>query len=212
MRLEEIYRGLLDLLNVDGRTFARIMHPLFYTYPYALRFEIGVPELAEKEDWQCYAQSAIDRAEALYRTIFDPDDQVLVILDRTPDRDLKAAFSDCFLRRIRAKLLSPFQDDTDDDEETYFYRYLYGGKAVQIPGKMLLERVVMGEVFGGVHPYYSSCVYFYNVTKSLLFHLYDDRGADLVAFCPETLLPYYHEKNDMLLDWDREAMERKLGL
>lgn len=213
MKLEQIYEGLLERLKVEGRTFERIMHPLFYTYPYALRFEIGLPELAEQGAWEDYAHSAIRRAGELYHSIFAPEDQVLVIIEKTPDREVKAAFSDCSLRRVRAKVLSPFTDDIDDDgEETYFYRYLYGGIAAQIPGDILLERIVMGEVFGGEHPYYSSCVYFCNVTKKLLFHLYDDRGADLVAFSPEALIPVYQEKDDMLLDWDREVMARKLGL
>lgn len=213
LNLEAIYEGLLEQLKIDGKTFGRIIHPLFYTYPYGLRFEIGRPELAEQGAWEDYARSAIARAGELYHSLFAPEDEVLVIMERTPDRKLNAAFSDCSLRRVRAKVLSPFSDDIEDEgEESYFYRYLYGGKTAQIPGEMVLERIVMGEVFGGVHPYYSSCVYFYNMTKGLVFHLYDDRGADLVAFSREALIPVYREKEELLLDWDREEMARKLGV
>lgn len=212
MKLEEIYNVLLEKLVVDGNSYARIMHPLFYTYPYALRFEIGLPELAEKRDWETYTSSAIERVRCLYHNFFELTDQVLVIIDRTPDPEMKAAFSECTLRRLRSKLMSPFVDDLDDDDDVFFYRYLYGGTVMQIPADLIFKKIVVGEVFGGRHPYYSSSVYFYNITKSLLFHLYDDRGADVVAFSRDTLIPYYNKNQDMLLDWDREEMARKLGL
>ena len=115
MKPETIYHRLLENLAVNGCTYERIMHPLFYTYPYALRFEIGDPELAQMSDWERYARSAIVRAGVVYHTVFDPEDQVLVIIDKTPDRELKAALSGCLLQRIRSKILSPFPDYIDDE-------------------------------------------------------------------------------------------------
>ncbi|MBQ2328753.1 MAG: DUF3885 domain-containing protein, partial [Oscillospiraceae bacterium] len=40
-----------------------------------------------------------------------------------------------------------------------------------------------------------------------LYHVYDDRGADLAAASVETLRPIYHRLNDWLLDNDRAAMD-----
>lgn len=212
MKLEHLYTQLLEELKIDGKTYGRIFHPLFYTYPYALRFEIGLPDLIDRENWDPYVQSAIDRAKELYHSFFETSDLVLVICDSTPDRELKEAFSKCKMRRIRSLAMSPFLDDAEDYDETYFYRYLYYGTADSMPGDLFLRKIVMGAVYGGNNYNYSSSVYFYNTTKSLLFHLYDDRGADLIAFCAEDLLPIYRMKSDMLLDYDREEMARKLGV
>ena len=61
---------------------------------------------------------------------------------------------------------------------------------------------------GGLCRYVSN-VYFYNRTKKLLFHPYDDRGADLIGPDRETLRPYYRGLNELLLDWNRADMDRK---
>jgi hypothetical protein len=61
---------------------------------------------------------------------------------------------------------------------------------------------------GGLYRYTSS-VYFYNRTKKLLFHPYDDRGADLIGPDRESLRPYYKALNDLLLDWNRGDMDKK---
>ena len=43
----------------------------------------------------------------------------------------------------------------------------------------------------------------------LLFHPYDDRGADLLGPDAEALRPFYESLHDFLLNWDREEMARK---
>src|SRR5699024_3600191 len=42
----------------------------------------------------------------------------------------------------------------------------------------------------------------------MLYHLYDDRGLDLVAKDKNKLYPLYETFNDWILDYDREAIGR----
>ena len=210
--LESLFDQMLRSLPINGEPKPALFHPLFYTYPYALRFEMGNPEIACAAAWEAYCDAASQRAQALFRGIFSPEDEVLVIFDRTPDREVKNAFQGCRMQRVRARAYPAFLEDREEYDESWFYRYLYLGKASQIPAELVLQRIIEGEVLGGKHPYYSSCVYFYNVTKSLLFHMYDDRGADLIATSPDVLVTYYDGLNDMLLDYDREKMAEKLGM
>lgn len=49
-----------------------------------------------------------------------------------------------------------------------------------------------------------SSVYFANTEEVYLYHIYDDRGADLVAERKETLWPIYHNFNQWILDCDRK--------
>lgn len=206
-RLNDIYLELLSWLEYDGKSSERIWHPLFYTYPWGLRFELGLYAL---EDTAEYVQSAKDRGRRIWDRVFDPEDEVLAIFDLTPDRRLSQELQACRTQRVRAKRTSPFPGEyADDTGQTYFYRNLYWAAAKEIPFDAILGRIAeVNTVTGGDYRYASS-VYFYNRTKKLLFHPYDDRGADLIGPDRESLRPYYLGLNDLLLDWNREDMDRK---
>lgn len=49
--------------------------------------------------------------------------------------------------------------------------------------------------------------HFTNVTKEMIYHLYDDRGCDVIASNKENLLPLYEDLNDWILDYDPEEID-----
>lgn len=205
--LNDVYLELLSWLQYEGRPSERIWHPLFYTYPWGLRFELGLFDLDDRLE---YVQSAKDRGRRIWDQVFAPDDEVLVIFDATPDAALKQELKGCRLQRLRALASSPFPGrDRETEPPRYFYRHLYRAEAKDVPFDSILKRIVEEQtVTGGLWRYMSS-VYFYNRTKKLLFHPYDDRGADLIGPDRESLRPYYRGLNELLLDWNREDMDRK---
>ena len=206
-RLNDIYLELLDWLRYEGNPSLRIWHPLYHTYPWGLRFELGVYEL---DDTAEYVQSAKDRGRRIWDTVFDQQDEVLVIFDTTPDTALKRELKTCQLQRIRAQGICPIPGkDTADEEPTFFYRHLYRAAAKDIPFDAILKRIVEEQTITGGLMRYWSRVYFYNRTKKLLFHPYDDRGADLIGPDRESLRPYYKALHNMLLDWNRGDMDKK---
>ena len=206
-RLNDIYLELLNWLQYEGKPSPRIWHPLYHTYPWGLRFELGVYEL---DDTAEYVQSAKERGRRIWDTVFDQEDEVLFIFDTTPDTALKQELKTCQLQRIRAQGICPIPGkDTADEKPTFFYRHLSRAAAKDIPFDAILKRIVEEQtVVGGLYRYTSS-VYFYNRTKKLLFHPYDDRGADLIGPDRERLRPWYRELNDLLLDWNRADMDKK---
>lgn len=203
--LNNYYQELLTWLQYDGKPSACIWHPLFYTYPWGLRFELGDPLLNERED---YIRSATDRGERIWQEVFAPTDEVLVIFDVTPEKELKQELKHCQTQRLRTKCMPARPDDDEEYEERFFHRYLYAASAREIPFDLIISKIVDGEMFAETKVY-SSAVYFYNRTKKLLFHPYDDRGADLIGPDRESLRPYYRSLNDLLLNWNREDMDRK---
>lgn len=206
-RLNDIYLELLDWLRYEGNPSPRIWHPLYHTYPWGLRFELGVYEL---DDTAEYVQSAKDRGRRIWDAVFASEDEVLVIFDTTPDTALKQELKTCQLQRIRAQGICPIPGkDTADEEPTFFYRHLYRAAAKDIPFDAILKRIVEEQTITGGLMRYWSRVYFYNRTKKLLFHPYDDRGADLIGPDRESLRPYYKSLNDLLLDWNRGDMDKK---
>lgn len=193
-KLNDIYQELLGWLRPTDKPADRIWHPLFYSYPWSLRFEVGEYALEDEEE---YIRSAYIRGQRIFDRVFAPDDVVLLIFDGTPDRELKALLKGLRLQRVRAKML-PY-DPEEEWEGEYFYRYLYSGPARDFPVRELL-----GESFRWRH-----ALYFYNRTKKLLLHIYDDRGGDLLGPDAKTLEPCYRDLHDLLLDYDREEMARK---
>ena len=188
-RLNDIYLELLDWLQYEGKPSLRIWHPLYHTYPWGLRFELGVYEL---DDTAEYVQSAKDRGRRIWDAVFDQEDEVLVIFDTTPDTALKQALKTCQMQRVRAKRICPIPgEDTAEEiaaETLCFYRHLYRAAAKDIPFDAILQRIVEENTLVGGHRY-GSAVYLYNRTKKLLFHPYDDRGADLIGPDRESLRP-----------------------
>lgn len=51
-------------------------------------------------------------------------------------------------------------------------------------------------------------VYFINLNKKTIFHIYDDRGCDVIASAREDLMGIYTRYNDWILDYDRERINR----
>lgn len=73
----------------------------------------------------------------------------------------------------------------------------------------LLREIIKADL-GGISALVSS-VYFANTEAVYLYHVYDDRGADLVAESKETLRPLYHDFNQWILDYDRKKIEILFG-
>ena len=64
-RLNDIYLELLQWLQYEGKPSDRIWHPLFYRYPWGLRFELGVYELddtAQKVDVGIGGEIAVSKS------------------------------------------------------------------------------------------------------------------------------------------------------
>lgn len=52
-------------------------------------------------------------------------------------------------------------------------------------------------------------IYFINIDKKLIFHMYDDRGLDLISADKESLRSFYEKYNDWILDNDREKIQKQ---
>ena len=53
----------------------------------------------------------------------------------------------------------------------------------------------------------TSSVYFICSDDNVLFHLYDDRGADLCAEKIESISHIYKKLSNLILDYDRERID-----
>ncbi|NUJ16601.1 DUF3885 domain-containing protein [Bacillus glycinifermentans] len=58
------------------------------------------------------------------------------------------------------------------------------------------------------NPGYDFDIYFLNASRKMVFHLYDDRGCDVIAARKEDLEPLYSRLNEWILDVDRDRIDR----
>ncbi|WP_249662566.1 DUF3885 domain-containing protein, partial [Lysinibacillus fusiformis] len=46
-----------------------------------------------------------------------------------------------------------------------------------------------------------------NIKKKTIFHVFDDRGCDLLATSPECIRDIYYTYNDWILDYDKDKID-----
>jgi len=60
----------------------------------------------------------------------------------------------------------------------------------------------------GVKPSISHRVYFINTSKNTIFHVYDDRGCDLLATSIHEIRDIYEEYNEWILNYDKDDIDK----
>ncbi len=200
------------LLNRMLQTMQRIQNdrlqlPIFYESPFALRFEIGDPHLAN--DQPLYIRQALWRAKFLYDAIAQPD-ILLWVLYRTKDSNTedipKLLERFCTLAHL-PQPAQVYQQETTDSDGAPLVRIFFLWDCQDTPPDVvsLLDGIIQTDFSGFLE--LASAVFFFDTQNALLFHLYDDRGLDIVAAEKQSLLELYQKCSNWLLDYDRKRMD-----
>ena len=191
----------------------RLQLPIFYESPIALRFETGDPTLDifldEKHLNPRYLKSAQWRTAFLYEKTA-PFDTLLWVLYRTPDLDTdmdEIIESFCRLTHLPHPAEVYRQDVTTAEEEPMTRILLFWDMEQTPPRIAPLLEAIMSCDFKGFREL-SSAVFFFDTTRNILFHPYDDRGADVVAEKAEDIRFLYEDCQNWLLDYDLERMKQ----
>jgi len=191
-----------------------IKHPLFYNSTIGIRFEIGGVESIYLDDGQpdkhianpAYVSAAFDRAEAIYTNL--PHRPNILRIDGYPDgigaqKVIQAICQAGNVPLPHEQILKPFQRDEDDEAISQLQLY-WDIEKIPFAQDSLLQEIIRTDIGG--YNVFASNVYFADSYNSILFHLYDDRGADLVAADKESLRPSYEKFTSWILDYDREKI------
>lgn len=204
--LAEMFQRGIEALGMD-----KLEHPLFYHAPIAIRFEIGGEEPVyqgqEKGRWKAnpaYLSGAQKRATAIYEAL--PEKPQLLRIDTYPDEETAEELAERICRcaglpvphETRAGMV---EDEGDQFEQVTLYWDL--SKITFAPETLLLE-IIRGDI-GGCEAFVSSV--FFLAHGPILYHLYDDRGLDVLGGSRETILPLYQEFQDWILDYDRPQID-----
>lgn len=181
---------------------------VFYHTPIGIRFEIGGNEGVYLPDDKgmnpIYVENAFFRAKTLLHELSCCPN--LLRIDHCLEEADK--ITPQMLRQMG--LSAPdesIQEKRIDEECSFWQEHLYWDltKGNGQLDKLLLE-IIKGDI-GGFSCLCSN-VYLLNTEKAVLYHLYDDRGADIVAFDKHILLPLYKKYNDWVPQYDKVRIDQ----
>lgn len=196
----------------------RIHTPLFYNWDKALRFDLQVGEPNTDE----YFEEVIRRSTELFKSVFEPKDSVFLVLIDYKYKRNKLRSSNFIFQQIedlnkleiaysKAHRLYEQNDKLDirniaviksRTERINFQNILKAIGNTDFPQRQ--PRLDKSGVLT------SKEIFFLNIDKKVIFHMYDDRGADIIASDIETLRPIYDSYNNWLLQYDLEKMNSAL--
>ena len=198
--------------------------PLFYSWPYGIRFEISMPWIEHEN--QNNLQQIKERSTVIFNQVFHDTDDILLITDihcEKYDTFLQRRPTNVYKKYIKNKKLlktlkhhrlpNVFSEEDEDYDNMVTHRFVLSCQKSDIRYHQLLSAIGYEDF---PHPSrilkrnFSSGydIYFVNVTQKLIYHLYDDRGCDVIASNKEDLHQLYTACHDWILDYDREQIDQ----
>ncbi|QHS56264.1 DUF3885 domain-containing protein [Mucilaginibacter sp. 14171R-50] len=189
--------------------------PLFYNWDNALRFDLE-HEIDDDPDSVFYFSEVIKRAITLFEESFAPDDQAFFILRQYKLKRRKIRVGNYFFKQ-----LSDFKKDDVNYYTTKSFSQpnedLIDASNVAL-GKIKVSQLNYSNVLSAIALSYQPTVksferfsdinlpfqiFFINIEKKLIFHMYDNRGLDILGSNIDNIKPHYTKFNDWILDYDR---------
>lgn len=210
--------------------------PLFYSSKFGLRFDLQtgetsksnrqiidgegnvIPQIGDTNKDE-YFQEVIRRASTIFQTAFDYSDNVFLVLMDYKYKRRKIKFSNFLFKQIDRikkseisylKVKRLYQPEDKYDVRNIAIIKLTAGR---INHKNIITAIANSD-FPPRQPrldangiFTNKEIYVVNINKKLIFHMYDDRGLDLVSADIETLRPIYVKHNEWILDYDRAQID-----
>ncbi|MBO5021195.1 MAG: DUF3885 domain-containing protein [Clostridia bacterium] len=188
-----------------------IEYPIFYSAKIGIRFDIG--DSSELEVYSkkhtinpLYIEHCLNKTTQILGSL-NPEPDILAILlyyvdENELEKDIKTVLS-------VANLQPPHEinkkEIIEDDDVCNTALLLWDLSTTNFSKENLLKEIIISDL-GGEHLFTASVFWICSDNK-IMFHLYDDRGADLVASEKSAIKDTYVKFNKWILDYDREKIE-----
>lgn len=197
-----------EIQGIVGDTYR---DALFYNFPGGLRFELsqGGSPLDQ-------VLVALRKATIICEDVFAGDELILIHLQafappsrfglRVKIRELRLA--GIVIPQVRDAWLEKDEDevaDDDDDDGGYWINCAFEMPAAKLQN---LLWCAFTTDFGQLRPNPNCRVYLLNTNRGIVVHPYDDRGMDIIGQSTSALAGLYERHNELLLDYDMEAMRK----
>jgi len=196
-----------DLLNLEDymeENFPNLWlaPPLFYNWEIGLRFELGNPK---EENDKIYFDRVHKRAKALFSALHNADDELFIVahdyqLVGVKRKGKRPKLFTSYLREknVKYRIQHRIVPHEEDDTEVCKHQFSLKCQVKDFHPSCLIDALFTVNRLK---------IYFVNLTKGTIFHIYDDRGCDLLAARKETIESIYNKYNDWILDYDRDKID-----
>ena len=234
MTTKQEYRQFVN----DNFKGLRLRKPLLYSWDFGLRFELQTGETSNSSrqildregnvipnvgdtDTDEYFQEVTKRASTIFKTAFDSSDEVFLVFMDYKYKRRKITFSNFTFKQIDN--LKKFEVGFSKEKLLYEPDDKFDIRNVAII-KLTADRINHKNILTAIgHSDFpprqprldnkgfltSKEIYFVNISKKLIFHMYDDRGLDIISADKETLRLIYKEHNNWILDYDRKQIDKQ---
>lgn len=192
--------------------------PLFYNGDIGIRFKLGVNYDCTNIYENCpYLEGVYNRAITLFQSLHSKTDDMYIVVDVNDyaDGETFKHKLNIFSKYVKEKSdLFKLQKNTipyvfpEDDEDGLYktHRYTLKCKVSNLKYIPMIKAICNQDM--GIKPRIFHMVYFININKNTIFHIYDDRGCDVLATSPNTIRNMYHTYNDWVLEYDRNKIDK----
>lgn len=195
-----------------------LRQPLFYNWPFSLRFNLQEGEVGSES----YFKEVLQRTHLIFTDVFQPEDDLLFVLVDYRFKRRKLHLGNFCLQcidkinrdKISFKILRQLYEKYKYDN---YNRALVKCKVKELKVISILKAIAHKD-FPGRTPRLgrneglsSKDIYLINLDKKMIFHMYDDRGLDLLTSNKENLVHIYQQYKAWLLDYDRDKMFEIFG-
>ena len=213
IQIRDTYRQFLET-NFKGLILRK---PLFYNWPVGLRFDLQTTPYYTDD----YFREVNRRAIRLFESAFDLNDPILLVLIEFSEKGHKIRNGNFVFQQIenlnrkeiyftKAKELY-YPNDKED---------VYNIAVIPTSIKQIKYHSILSAIANANHPLRrpkldnSKClpskeVYFLNLHKKLIFHMYDDRGLDIIGADKENIQSLFIKHNEWILEHDRIQIEQQ---
>ncbi len=195
----------------------RLRKPLFYSWCFGLRFDLQLGNTDTDE----YFHEVTRRASTIFQSAFDNSDRVFLVLKDYKYKRKKIRISDFTFKQINQ--LKKEEISYSKEKKLYDTTDKFDIRNVAII-KLISNRINHKKILTAIsHSDFptrkprldknefltSKEIYFINIDKKLIFHMYDDRGLDIVSVERETIRPIYKKYNDWIFEYDKKQINKQ---
>lgn len=195
-----------DFINHIGKMFRDIdiCKPLFYNAKIGLRFELGNPDVVDESD---YMKQVYYRAITLFEELHTINGDIYLVIRIHKDSSNYYKSTQILKKYTNSKniKITGTVKPLEDDENYKTYEFIAKCKISDLRYKALLKAIANQDM--DIKPQIHDECYFINIENQTIFHLYDDRGVDIVSNNYTSLKDLYYKYNNWILDYDRNRID-----
>lgn len=193
-------------LHKETHRFLMFKEPRYYNALVGIRFEIGGEgEVYIKKGIMRklhanpkYVNPACERAYTIFKTLRQND--WLLRIDVYDKRDIDKVSNQLEIGKPKETVKKKYIFEKD---KITHYELYWDLNETTWPIEKIVKEVVLADI-GGLNSL-ASAVFLLHAKEHVFYHLYDDRGLDVVAKDKEILRPIYEKYKDWILEYDRES-------